>query len=121
MAFQKDENSVHLRGRAGKDAETRMAGTKSVTKFSLATSWSKDKAEWHNIEAWGSEEAAGVKKGDRIELWGYLKTNSWEKDGRKNYMTVIVANKFVFEAAPLTPARPKSDLITDDDIDSVPF
>lgn len=117
MGHQKDENAVHLRGRATKDAESKFTSTgKMVTKFCLATSFGKDKSEFHNIEAWSSEEAASVKKGQVVELWGYLKTNSWDdkSGGGKKYMTVVVANKFV--DAPLTPQRPISDEITDADI-----
>jgi single-strand DNA-binding protein len=123
MAQMKEANEAHIAGRLGKDAETKYTPSgKYITKFSVATGGGKKKdgsgnspTEWHNIECWNSEYAVSLKKGGYVDLWGRLHTNTWEKDGKKNYMTVVVATKFV--DAPLTPARPKSDdFITDEDI-----
>ena len=93
-------NKVILIGNVGKDPEVKTINDTQVAKFSLATSESyKDKqgvrktiTEWHNIECWGN--LAGivesyVKKGSQLLIEGKNKTNSWEKDGEKKYMTVV--------------------------------
>ena len=93
-------NKVILIGNVGKDPEIKTINETKVAKFSLATSESyKDKqgvrktiTEWHNIECWGN--LAGiiesyVKKGSQLLIEGKSKTNSWEKDGEKKYMTVV--------------------------------
>jgi single-strand DNA-binding protein len=129
-------NEVHLKGRVGKDAETKYTGGgKMVTKFSLATGGGKKKdgsgewpTDWHNIVVWQKEEAAGIKKGAQVELWGRITTRSWDdrETGQKRYMTEIIANDLVINGddAPVKKvakknppaARPAEVEITDEDI-----
>ena len=97
-------NSVRLIGNVGADPEikTLESGVK-IASFSLATTdVYKDKSgekkkdtEWHRIVAFGG--VAGViegyvKKGKQIAVEGKLKTRSWEKDGKTNYITEVVIN-----------------------------
>lgn len=86
-------NKAILIGRLGKDPEFKTIGSKEtpMAKFSIATN-SRGQSEWHNIVVWG--KAAEIcdkylKKGAQISLDGEIKTNSWESEGVKKYMTEI--------------------------------
>lgn len=97
-------NSVHLVGRLGKDVEVRHIGSTEKASFSLATEtnrkdangeWQKS-TQWHNVVAWGDRAKAiddlGLAKGSWCEVEGKIETRSWEgKDGKKQYLTEIVA------------------------------
>lgn len=100
------ENSVQLIGRPGMDPEVKNVGNRKNVKFTLATNdytYNENHelertTSWHNIVAWGktAEQAEKyIKKGKRIALEGRLKTNVYEKDGRKNYFTEITMNEFL--------------------------
>lgn len=95
-----------LVGRIGVDPETKPAGDKKVTKFTLATdqNWKDDKGEkqketeWHNIELWGHDNLVPhIKKGGLVSIVGRNKTSSYEKEvgGQKvtMYRTVVVADE----------------------------
>lgn len=101
-------NKVILVGNLGKDPETSYTPSgQSVTKFSLATSRSykdksgelKEETEWHNIVAWGRTGEICqqyLTKGRSAFVEGRIQTRSWEdKEGKKRYMTEIVANEVV--------------------------
>ncbi len=98
-------NKVMLIGHLGKDPELSYtpSGT-AVCKFSLATNDSYkgddgnwvERTEWHNITAWRKlAEVCSqyLKKGSRIYLEGKIQTDTYEKDGKKNYFTKIVMNE----------------------------
>ena len=93
-------NSVNLIGNLGRDVDIRYTQSgKAVGQFSIAVEGGKDKTEWVNIEAW--EKTAEncqkyIKKGSKVYVSGRLKTDSWEKDGQKQYKTVVVANRVIF-------------------------
>ena len=100
-------NKVMLIGHLGKDPELSYtpSGT-AVCKFSLATNDSYkgddgnwvERTEWHNITAWRKlAEVCSqyLKKGSRIYLEGKIQTDTYEKDGKKNYFTKIVINEMV--------------------------
>jgi single-strand DNA-binding protein len=90
-----DLNRIELIGRLGKDPETKIVGGKSLTNFSVATSYGKgdtQKTEWHNITAW--EKLADIAaqilhKGDRVYLAGRLSYNMvGEGEARKQYAQI---------------------------------
>jgi single-strand DNA-binding protein len=97
-------NKVILLGRVGKEPDVKVVNDSKVVKITLATSekW-KDKSgepheatEWHNVIAWrGLAEVIEkyVKKGDLLYIEGKIKTRSWESDGKKNYVTEIMADR----------------------------
>jgi len=98
-------NDVTIIGHMGRDPEVRYTPSgAAVTAFSVATSenW-KDKSgewqeatEWHTIEVWGpagERFAEKARKGDLASVKGMIKTDSWEKDGVKQYKTKIKAFK----------------------------
>ena len=98
-------NKVIIIGRLGKDPEFKVIPSgKAVANFSVATTdrWTdqggqkQEKTEWHNIVAWGrTAEIANqyLKKGNPVYIEGSLQTRTWDDgDGKKRYMTEIVAN-----------------------------
>jgi single-strand DNA-binding protein len=99
-------NKVILIGNLGKDAESKFTpnGT-SVATFSIATSWRqkdqatgewKDQTDWHNIKLWRSENVAPyLTKGTQVYIEGRLQTRSYEKDGKKQYFTEVIAEELI--------------------------
>jgi single-strand DNA-binding protein len=91
----RDLNIIRLRGRLGKDAETRnTTGGKEVTALSIATTpryldkqkqWKDGKTEWHRCYAWEklAEKAATLRKGETVQVEGTLTSREYEKDGIK--------------------------------------
>lgn len=100
-------NKVMLIGHLGKDPELSYTPSGiAVCKFSMATdeSYKGDdgnlvaKTEWHNIVAWrklGEICSQYLKKGSKIYIEGKINTETYEKDGKKNYFTKIVADSMV--------------------------
>jgi len=99
-------NKVILIGNLGKDAESKFTpnGT-SVATFSIATSWRqkdqqtgewKDQTDWHNIVLWRSENVVPyLTKGTQVYIEGRLHTRSYEKDGKKQYFTEVIAEELI--------------------------
>jgi single-strand DNA-binding protein len=98
-------NKVILLGRVGKDPEVKQFDGGNKASFSLATTergfTTKDgtvipeKTEWHNIVCWKGLATIAerfVKKGDLIYIEGKITTRSWESDGKKHYITEIIAD-----------------------------
>jgi len=96
-------NKVQLIGNLGKDAETRQAGSSTVTNFSLATARSvkngqtgewRDETDWHDVVLWRGENVAQyLTKGTQVYVEGRLQTRSWDgNDGTKKYRTEVVCD-----------------------------
>ena len=103
----KSVNKVILLGHLGKDAETKFTpnGTARTT-FTLATNrrWKdqasgewKEETDWHNVIMWRAENLTNyLLKGKQVYVEGRLQTRSWDdKDGKKNYMTEVVADELI--------------------------
>ncbi len=99
-------NKVILVGHLGRDAETKFTtGGAAKTTFSVATNrrWKdqqtgewKEETDWHNIVLWRSENLANyLTKGVQIYVEGRLQTRDYEKDGKKNYITEVVAENVI--------------------------
>jgi single-strand DNA-binding protein len=100
-------NKVILIGHLGKDAETKFTPSQvACTKFSVATNrrWKdqqtgewKEETDWANIVLWRSENLAQyLTKGKQVYVEGRLQTRSWDdKDGKKQYMTEVVADEVI--------------------------
>lgn len=100
-------NKVMLIGHLGKDPELSYTPSGvAVCKFSLATNESYkgddgnwvDRTEWHNITAWRKLAeicSQYLKKGSKIYLEGKIQTDTYDKDGKKNYFTKIVMNEML--------------------------
>ena len=78
-----------------------------VCSFSTATNRSyndrdgkrQEAVEYHNVTSFGKQAEVIAKyltKGSGVYVEGRLQTNSWEKDGVKQYRTEIVVDKFEF-------------------------
>ena len=129
-------NSVCLIGRLTKDVQERRTqnGT-AVVSFTLAVDRRKkdDGADFISCIAWDKSAetiAKYVHKGDLFGVTGYIQTRSYEKDGRRNYVTEVVTTSFQFlehkhEAPSDSPSgQNKSDSYNgwyDSDSSEIPF
>lgn len=104
-------NQVLIVGALGRDPEINSTSSgKMFCNLSVATNESVKKGdvwekttEWHRITLWGKQaENAGshLKKGSKIAVIGKLQTKSFEKDGKKQYKTEIVANSVDYLSPP---------------------
>lgn len=95
-------NSCVLVGRLTKDPQVRRTqnGT-AVVSFTLAVDRRKkeDGADFIPCIAWDKSAetiAEYVHKGDLFGVTGYIRTRSYDKDGRRNYVTEVVTTSFQF-------------------------
>lgn len=122
-------NIVILSGRLTKDPDIRYTNSKkAVASFSLAVDDGKDKdgnrkAQFLNCVAW--EKTAELldqyfKKGDGLTVNGKLTSRSYEKDGKKQYVTEVLVSgiEFPLSKKEAKPADTLEDI--DEDID-LPF
>lgn len=87
-------NKVILVGRITKDAEVKKTQSGiSTCRFSLALD-KKDGVDFIDCQAWrqSAEFMGYCKKGDIIGVVGRLTTYTYERDGRKNKVTEVVAD-----------------------------
>lgn len=98
-----DMNTVSLIGRLTRDPELRQTTTgQKVCAFSLAVNRMKKKdeqeaqADFPNIVAWNHDAEYLTQygqKGDQVAVTGRIQTRNYDdKDGRKVYVTEVVAN-----------------------------
>ena len=96
-----NKNHVVLEGHLGEKPELKYAPSgAAVINFSMATneSW-KDKngdwqkiTDWHRIVVWNKDAeflAEEADKGTAVHIEGKLKTRSYDKDGKKQYITEV--------------------------------
>src|SRR3989344_5991034 len=101
-------NKAFVIGNLTRDPELKtLPSGSAVCNFSVATNrvW-KDKngeqekdGKFHNVVAFGRTAEVihqYMKKGNGIFIEGRIQTRSWEKDGKKNYRTEIVAEAMQF-------------------------
>lgn len=102
-------NKVFIIGNLTRDPELKaLPSGMTVTSFSVATNrtW-KDKngskqeaVDYHNVVVFGKQAdiaAQYLKKGASVYIEGRLQTRSWDgQDGKKNYRTEIIADRFQF-------------------------
>lgn len=105
---QKTKNEVNLIGyisfggdEKGQIAEVGKDGAIKRLQFSLATSYkagNEIKSMWHQVVAWSkiAEEIAGqTRKGDRVEIKGFLRVNKYQhKDGYNVTKVEIVTDNW---------------------------
>lgn len=101
-------NKAMVYGNLTRDPEMRaLPSGQQVCSFSIATNYTyKDKegkrvekSDFHNIVVFGRQaetSAQYLKKGAAAFVEGRLQTQSWEKDGVKQYRTEIVADRVQF-------------------------
>lgn len=93
LAQSKHRNEVHIAGVLAREPEVRYTHTgKSVCSFSVKTTYEK-RSEYHRCVAWENqaEQLKRFHEGDFIKLCGRLQTRSYDKDGRKVYVTEVIA------------------------------
>ncbi len=101
-------NKAIIYGNLTRDPEVRsLPSGIQVCSFSLATNRvykdrdgkKQESVDYHNVALFGKQaELAGqyLKKGSGVMIEGRLQTQSWEKDGVKQYRTEIVADRMQF-------------------------
>lgn len=101
-------NKAMVYGNLTRDPEMRaLPSGQQVCSFGIATNYTyKDKdgkkvekSDFHNIVVFGRQaetSAQYLKKGASAFVEGRLQTQSWEKDGVKQYRTEIVADRVQF-------------------------
>ena len=112
-----DINEVTLRGKLGRDAETRQTQTgKSVTTLSVATcerrknvsgAWENGPTTWHKVTVWGAPESiAHAAKGTTVQVRGRYESRDWtNKDGVKQVSYEVNS----IDAVILADDRPRQD------------
>lgn len=101
-------NRAMIIGNLTRDPEVRTTTTgKTVASFGVATNYAwtdasgrkQEKAEFHNIVAWGKlADICGqfLAKGRKVYVEGRLQTREWEgKDGQKRNRTEIMAESMI--------------------------
>lgn len=124
-------NRVELYGNLTRDPEVKaLPSGQQVANFSIATNreW-KDKdgkkqeqVEFHNCVAFGrTAEVIGqyLKKGRPMHIEGRLQTRSWDAEGKKQYRTEVIVDRFQFGPSPKdgassTSAAPAKDPLEDE-------
>lgn len=126
-------NKVFLIGRLTKDPEVRYTqGEKpmAIAKYTLAVDrMKKDEADFIGCTAFGGQGEFAekyLKKGMRIAIEGRIQTGSYEKDGKKNYTTTVIADRHEFveskkDAPATTPEQGDEFMNIPDGIDELPF
>lgn len=101
-------NRAIIVGNLGKDPELRFTlGQKAVATLSVATNanWKDDagnwqeRTDWHRVVVWGKQAeqcAEHLKKGDRALFEGRMQTRKFQKDGKDQFVTEVVANVVQF-------------------------
>jgi single-strand DNA-binding protein len=114
-------NKVILVGHLGRDAETKFTPSgASMTKFSVATNrrWKdqqtgewKEETDWANVVLWRQENLANyLTKGKQVYVEGRLQTRSYDdKDGKKQYMTEVVADDVILLGGREGGAAPREE------------
>lgn len=97
-------NIVILSGNICKDWITRTTVSgKTVISNTIAVRDGKDHSQFIPLKAWESTADLLLKyiaKGDKVTLQGRYKTESYEKDGKKNYYTYVLIDGFEFGYKP---------------------
>lgn len=114
-------NKTFLLGRLTKDVELRHTQNETaVASFTIAVN-RKDKADFINCVAWNKQAEFISKyfnKGSQICLVGRLQTRDYEKDGKKVFITEVVAEEVYFTG------KKENDIeinYKDEDIIDLPF
>lgn len=107
-------NKVFLIGNLTRDPDLRRTNSGlAVCSFTVAVNRPKNKdgvaqADYISVQTWRTTAEICAKylaKGRKVAILGELRTRSYDKDGRKVYVTEVVANDVEF----LTPRDQRSD------------
>src|SRR6185369_12518628 len=101
-------NKVFLFGNLTRDPELRaLPSGMNVASFSVATNRvykdrdgkKQEQTDFHNVVVFGRQADTinqYLKKGSSAFVEGRMQTRSWEKDGKKNYRTEVIADRVQF-------------------------
>jgi len=101
-------NKVFLFGNLTRDPELRaLTSGMNVASFSVATNRvykdrdgkKQEQTDFHNVVVFGRQADTinqYLKKGSSVFVEGRMQTRSWEKDGKKNYRTEVIADRVQF-------------------------
>jgi len=98
VADKNHENQVCIAGLLAKDPVVRFTGSgKKVTSATVCTEPTAKKKEFHRVTAWEglADTIETIHQGEFVEVFGRLRTSSWEKDGQKHYSTEIAASLII--------------------------
>jgi single-strand DNA-binding protein len=127
-------NKVILLGNLGADPELKnLPSGQPVCEMRIATTEvfkdrndeKQEKTEWHRVVVYGKQAencSKYLQKGRQVYLEGRIQTRSWDdKEGKKQYMTEVVANQVVFigggkDSGQQRPAASGGNGAADDDI-----
>ena len=98
-------NMVVLIGNLATDVDIRTVGEKSVANFLLAVDRpAKDgDADFVRVSTWERQAelcAEYLSKGRRVAVDGYLRTRSWEEEGKRRRDVEVVARRVEFLSGP---------------------
>lgn len=97
-------NIVILSGNICKEWEVRTTVSgKTVISNTIALRDGKKNSQFIQVKAW--EQTADlllqyIEKGDKVTLQGRIKTDSYDKNGSKNYYTYVLVDTFEFGYKP---------------------
>ena len=126
-------NKVMLFGNLTRDPELRaLPSGMNVVNFSVATNRvfkdrdgkKQEQTDFHNVVVFGRQADTVnqyLKKGSSVFVEGRMQTRSWEKDGKKNYRTEVIADRVQF--GPRSGGGgggPRQDAATGDNQDAAP-
>ena len=107
-------NKVQLIGRLGKDAETiTFDDGKVKARFPVATNETfrngegekVERAQWHDVVAWGGLAGQYLKKGAEVAVEGRLTYRTYEDgEGPTGYITEVVAGEMLMLEKRLDPS-----------------
>src|SRR3954462_6421805 len=101
-------NKVFLFGNLTRDPELRaLPSGMNVASFSVATNRvykdrdgkKQEQTDFHNVDVFVRQADTinqYLKKGSSVFVEGRMQTRSWEKDGKKNYRTEVIADRVQF-------------------------
>jgi single-strand DNA-binding protein len=123
-----DLNQCNFIGRLGKDPEVKYTGSgEPVTSFSIAVGskfGDKEQTEWVNVTTFKKlAEICGeyLKKGSQVFITGRLQTDSWEKEGVKQYRTKVIADRMQMLGAKEGSQQKPVKQPQSNDNDPIPF
>lgn len=95
----RDVNEATLVGTVNRPVRVNPTKNGSVANVSVETKQVRGDnsfTTYHDVTCWNdlADVAATVKEGDRVFVIGRMTTDSWEKDGQKQYKKIITASAF---------------------------
>lgn len=115
-------NKVFLVGNLTRDPELRQTNSGLAScQLTIAVNRPKNKdgvvqADYFTVQTWRAQAencAKYLAKGRKVAVCGELRTRNYEKDGRKVYVTEVLANDVEFLTLRSQPSEPTEDYAPD--------